>query len=622
MKKNKASFLGEELIKRGLISEEELNKALQIQEESGGLLGEILVAEGFIKMIELFYIIAEKEDLSLGSNDLEICKKLLDPDLAHRFEVETLVIHQFFPINLEEKRLKVFVSNQENPKVDELLTEEFGELEIQKIIATSRDIRFMLEEVFKAEMVDEAVNGLFYRSPKESASTVFTSGQIIFFLLIIALSAFLAYLYPIEALKYFLYFFNILFLASILFKFVLSIVGSFQEKKNFISQEEIDNIDEHKLPIYSILVPVYKEPEVIDKLISSLKNLDYPKSKLDVLFLFEEGDLETIEAAKKASPPDNWSFIYIPDSLPKTKPKACNYGLKEARGELLTIYDAEDMPEADQLKKAYLAFQKSDDKVICFQSALNYFNRDDNILTKLFTLEYSYWFDYMLPGLDALKLPIPLGGTSNHFKIEKLRELGSWDPYNVTEDADLGIRANARGYRVGVLNSTTYEEANNKLSNWINQRSRWLKGYLQTFLVHNRQPLKFIQKVGFRGWFTLQIFIGGSVLTHLVAPFFWFLFIFWLLSGTPYFGEFYYGTLLQISLLNLLFGNFLGIYLATIAVFKRKYYSLIIYALLNPIYYLLQSAAAWKALYQLFANPFYWEKTQHGLTSKEVNEND
>ncbi|RQD68575.1 MAG: glycosyl transferase, partial [Halanaerobium sp. MSAO_Bac5] len=138
----------------------------------------------------------------------------------------------------------------------------------------------------------------------------------------------------------------------------------------------------------------------------------------------------------------------------------------------------------------------------------------------------------------------------------------------------------------------------------------------------NRQPLKFIQKVGFRGWFTLQIFIGGSVLTHLVAPFFWFLFIFWLLSGTPYFGEFYYGTLLQISLLNLLFGNFLGIYLATIAVFKRKYYSLIIYALLNPIYYLLQSAAAWKALYQLFANPFYWEKTQHGLTSKEVNEND
>jgi len=228
----------------------------------------------------------------------------------------------------------------------------------------------------------------------------------------------------------------------------------------------------------------------------------------------------------------------------------------------------------------------------------------------------------MLPGLNALKLPIPLGGTSNHFKMDKIRELGNWDPFNVTEDADLGIRANARGYRVGILNSTTYEEANNKLGNWINQRSRWLKGYLMTFLVHNRHPIKFIKKVGFKGWLTLQIFIGGSVITQLAAPFFWVLFIGWLLDYFSFLTLFYDSFLIKMSLVNLLFGNFLIIYLASIAVFKRNYHELILYVILNPFYYFMQSLAAWKALFQLFSNPFYWEKTQHGLTASEVSEDD
>ena len=512
------------------------------------------------------------------------------------------------------------MTRQNNKEVKRILTRKFGSIEIEELLITNRDLRMVLENIYKDEMVKEAVEGLFYRHPEESASRVFTKRQIIFFVLLAVALIYSFIYYQRASINFFLYFFNLLFMGSILFKFVLSIIGALQEREEFITQEEVESIDEKELPIYSILVPVYKEPKIIGTLIQNLKKLDYPSAKLDILFLFEEDDLETINKAKEAHPPDNWNFIYIPKSHPQTKPKACNYGLKEARGEFLTIYDAEDMPEPDQLKKAYIAFQKSDEQVICYQSALNYFNRKDNLLTKLFTLEYSYWFDYMLPGLDALKLPIPLGGTSNHFRIEKLRELGGWDPFNVTEDADLGIRANARGYKVGILNSTTYEEANNKIRNWINQRSRWQKGYLQTFLVHNRHPLKFIQNVGLRGWFTLQIFIGGSVLTHLVAPFFWLLFLVWLLSGMAFAAEYHIGLLLYISLWNLLFGNFLGIYLSTMAVFKRKYYDLVIYALFNPIYYLLQSFSAWKALKQLFFNPFYWEKTEHGLTEKEVND--
>jgi hypothetical protein len=617
---NDKSFIGEILLEKNLITRSDLNKALNIQKESGNLIGEILISEGMIRAIDFYKALADEIGLDFTSDNLEKYKEFIDLNIINNFELETYIINQFLPLKRENNKLKIMVTRQNNKEVKRIIKRKFAEVEIEEILITNRDLRMILESIYKDEMVKEAVEGLFYRHPEESASRVFTKSQIIFFILLTAAFVYSFIYYRSASINFFLYFFNLLFMGSILFKFVLSIIGALQEREEFISEEEVESLNEKELPIYSILVPVYKEPKIIGTLIQNLKKLDYPGAKLDILFLFEEEDLETINKAKEAHPPDNWNFIYIPKSHPQTKPKACNYGLREARGEYLTIYDAEDMPEPDQLKKAYIAFQKSDDKVICFQSALNYFNRKDNLLTKLFTLEYSYWFDYMLPGLDALKLPIPLGGTSNHFRIEKLRELGGWDPFNVTEDADLGIRANARGYRVGILNSTTYEEANNKVKNWINQRSRWQKGYLQTFLVHNRQPLKFIQNVGLRGWFTLQIFIGGSVLTHLVAPFFWLLFLVWLLSGMAFASEYHVGLLLYISLWNLLFGNFLGIYLSTMAVFKRKYYDLVIYALFNPIYYLLQSFSAWKALKQLFFNPFYWEKTEHGLTEKEVSD--
>jgi len=620
--KNTDEYLGRILIKKDLITEEELEKALEIQKTSGGLIGEILISEGYIRAIDLYRVLSERVGLEFGTDDLDYYKEMLNTELAKTFDKETLIKHLFFPVKIKDDTIIVLVVRQDDNKVKSLINEKIGFFDIKKIIVTKRDIKDLVENTFKEEMKREAIEEMYYRNPDESAVRVFTLPQIIFFALLVAISIHGLLYYSYTTITILIYIVNILFLASILFKFLLSIVGSFQEKNQIVSQEEIDDIDEKNLPLYSVLVPLYKEPEIIETLIDSLKRLDYPKNKLDILLLFEEDDDLTINKAKNMHIPDNWSFVYVPDSKPKTKPKACNYGLKAARGKYVTIYDAEDIPEKDQLKKAVIAFEKADDDVICFQSALNYFNRDENLLTILFTLEYSYWFDYMLPGLDALKLPIPLGGTSNHFKIEKLRELGNWDPFNVTEDADLGIRAYAREYRVGILNSTTFEEANNNLSNWINQRSRWLKGYLQTFLVHNRKPLNFIKKVGFKGWLTLQIFIGGSVITQLVAPFFWLLFLGWFFNLFGLLLSFFDQFLITISLINLLFGNFLVIYLSSIAVFKRNYYELILYVLLNPFYYFLQSLAAWKALIQLFSKPFYWEKTQHGLTSREVHEDD
>jgi cellulose synthase/poly-beta-1,6-N-acetylglucosamine synthase-like glycosyltransferase len=233
----------------------------------------------------------------------------------------------------------------------------------------------------------------------------------------------------------------------------------------------------------------------------------------------------------------------------------------------------------------------------------------------MFTLDYSLWFDLVLPGLERFNIPIPLGGTSNHFKIEVLRELRGWDPFNVTEDADLGIRLYTKGYRVAIVDSTTFEEASCHAGNWIRQRSRWLKGYMQTLLVHTRQPLQLIRLTGLRGFLGFVFFIGGTVLSALFNPVFWLIYFVWLVVATSGFDVVFPQYLLFISLFNLLAGNGAFIFLSMIAPLRRGWLKLIPFSLTAFGYWVLISIAAYKALWQLIRSPFYWEKTHHGLSS-------
>jgi cellulose synthase/poly-beta-1,6-N-acetylglucosamine synthase-like glycosyltransferase len=305
--------------------------------------------------------------------------------------------------------------------------------------------------------------------------------------------------------------------------------------------------------------------------------------------------------------------IIVPDADIKTKPRACNYGLQRARGEFCVIFDAEDDPDTDQLKKAVLAFSHVDDDCVCLQSRLNFYNPKDNLLTRWFTLEYSYWYDFYLHGVDRIGAPIPLGGTSNHFRTKALRNLGGWDPYNVTEDADLGIRIARKKLRTSMLNSYTYEEANTKLWNWIRQRSRWIKGYFQTYLVHMRHPRELRADLGWRRFALFQVTLGSSIFVVLINP------ILWLTSALAIlipgiFPFLLYYPLTYICLFNLIIGNALFITTQAIAAVKERKYSLVPFALLVPIYWALISVAAWKGAIQLLTKPFYWEKTQHGIS--------
>ncbi|MDQ2700041.1 MAG: glycosyltransferase, partial [Actinomycetota bacterium] len=310
--------------------------------------------------------------------------------------------------------------------------------------------------------------------------------------------------------------------------------------------------------------------------------------------------------------PPHFKPIVVPESQPQTKPKACNYGLLGAKGKYVVIYDAEDRPDPAQLKKAVLMFENVDDSIVCLQGKLNFFNQQTNYLTRFFSIEYAMLYDLVLPGLDARKDPIPLGGTSNHIRLDRLVEVGGWDPYNVTEDADLGVRLHQAGYRTTMMDSTTYEEANTEIGSWIRQRSRWIKGYIQTWLVYMRNPLRLVSSVGFKGFVSFQLLIGGTFI-FLINPIFWLLTTLFALSQAGFIQELFPGWVYYLAAAQLFLGNFVFMYLGMAASARRGDDGLVAYALFLPFYWGLMSIAAWKGFIQLFTNPFYWEKTEHGV---------
>lgn len=411
-------------------------------------------------------------------------------------------------------------------------------------------------------------------------------------------------------------FISIFYLVTILYKFFLVLIGFVQKQEIVINATDIKQMNEDSLPVYTILLPVYKETSILKQLVTAISQIDYPADNLDVKLLVEETDISMQEALKKIKLPKFFEIVIIPDSFPRTKPKACNVGLSKAKGEYLVIYDAEDIPDTDQLKKSVIAFKRLDNQSIaCLQAKLNYYNPRQNLLTRWFTSEYSMWFDLYLPGLDGLNAPIPLGGTSNHFRVDVLKKIGGWDPYNVAEDCDLGIRLFREGYRTRVLDSTTWEEANSRMDNWLRQRSRWVKGYIQTWCVHMRRPLFLIKRMGLINFFSFQLTVAGLFITLLFNPVYWTITTGWfiraeekLLSG------FFYPTADLITWV-LLISNGIFVLLNVLGCLRRSYNYLIPETLISPIYWVLISVGAWKGFFQLFRRPHFWEKTEHGFSS-------
>ncbi len=378
--------------------------------------------------------------------------------------------------------------------------------------------------------------------------------------------------------------------------------------------------DDH-LPPYTVLVPLFREANVVPDLVDTLSALNYPADKLQIIFITESVDGDTRLALAAAELRPHMQVVIVPDGEPRTKPRALNFAFAQATGDYVVVYDAEDMPEPDQLRHA-LCRLRAAPKLGCVQARLDIYNSDDTWLTRQFAIEYTALFDCLLPALERLRLPLPLGGTSNHFPRRVLEEVGAWDPYNVTEDADLGIRLARGGWRVAVIGTTTWEEAPETFKIWLGQRIRWLKGWMQTYLVHMREPFRLLRELGLIPFIGLQVLMGGVLLSALVHPWFYALAMLDAVYGVLVISEnSIAGQMLWwLGLFNLATGYATGVALGGMAVTRRGRGGLAAHALLMPVYWLLISYAAYRALWQFAAAPFYWEKTEHNARTKRARE--
>ncbi len=403
----------------------------------------------------------------------------------------------------------------------------------------------------------------------------------------------------------------LVYLGLIVFKLRIVRAGM-QRKPVSFKPDDIAAITDEELPIYTILIPLYKEAEVIPQIVTAMSRIDYPVDKLDIIITLEEYDHETIDAIAQAGMPAHFRTLILPDVKPKTKPKALNVAFLQTSGEFLVIYDAEIIPDPDQLKKAYLAFKKHPD-IACFQTQLDHYNAEQNWITKLFNAEFSFHYDLFLPGIQKLGYVVPLSGHSTHFRRDVLEDIGAWDPYNLTEDCDMGIRLFRKGYKTEMMDSRSQEEATCSIGAWVAQRSRWMEGFVQTSIVHLRHPLRLKNELG--GWSKLLAFlvlVPGSVVMNIINLFFWVLLGAWFVTQSTAIQQLFPGPVLYISIFSFAFGNFTFMFLNLLGSYKRERYSLVKYSLLSFFYWLMLAYASLRGCVHLIFKPHQWEKTKHG----------
>lgn len=365
------------------------------------------------------------------------------------------------------------------------------------------------------------------------------------------------------------------------------------------------------LPTVTVLVPLFREPEVAGALVDRLRRIDYPRERLDVILAVEEDDPLTMAALRTGTLPRWMRAVVVPRGHPRTKPRALNYALNYARGDIVGIYDAEDRPDPDQIHRVVARFAEVPPDVACLQGRLDYYNSRHNWLSRLFTVEYAAWFRVLLPGVQRMGLVVPLGGTTVFLRRAVLEQVGAWDAHNVTEDAELGLRLARAGYQTRIVDTTTFEEANAAAIPWIRQRSRWLKGYLMTWGAAMRRPASLLADLGPWRFAGLQIQFLGAVLGFLTAPLLWSFMLKPFGIWHPldsFLSPFGYGLLAAGMLTGLVGSIAISIY-ACRAPHLRHLRP--VSPLVEP-YYLFGTIAAWIGLFELMARPFFWAKTRHG----------
>lgn len=586
------------LLEKKLITNAQLKKALDLSKKYSEKIEDVLLKNEMISSEKLYRVVAE----SFSSQYVDIKKFVCDKGLLEEENMFLYIKHNFLPWRKLGKVVFVAVVEMHD-NLFLFLKSKYPE-GFRIVYTNPRGILVNIQRRFSGVAMSLIKKELVTLHPMMSSKKTLSARQKIWLTLLSSLSLFLFVNYYIGTIQAVFIFANSIFFLNIIFKTII-----FYKGKNYKVYSPNASISDADLPEYTIILPVYKEGKVLEKLFKSIRKLKYPKSKLDVIVAVEQFDRKTMSFLKNQNKDGLFRVVCVPDGAPKTKPKACSYALKFAKGEYVTIYDAEDRPESNQLLKAVKVFRESHKSVACLQAKLKCINFKESMISFLFSVEYMVWFGFFLKGLERLGAPIPLGGSSNHFRLDALKRVGGWDPYNVTEDADLGYRLYKCGYKVRMLDSLTREEAPEKLLSWTKQRSRWIKGHMQTYLVHIRDSYLFTKEGNAIGNISFHAFIIFPIICYFLQV----IAIFIILTNR----EIISPSLIIFSGFNLVLWIIASITFAVLAVQENEIKGrTLLKTVFFPFYYLLHSISAIIALYELIFKTYHWSKTEHNFDQR------
>ncbi|UOA26543.1 glycosyltransferase family 2 protein [Pseudosulfitobacter sp. DSM 107133] len=597
--------LGRQLVNNNLISRQDLLNALGLQRRVDAQLGDILVAEGVLRRTDLLSTLAKQHNVQM----IDLRATPPRRNVASALPTAMCLRHHVVPWIWAGDTLLVATAR---PDLFHNLQRCMGTRgpAMMPVVADPAAILEQINRLFSAELAHKAITRVasiescrnWGAGSNARALWLWSAGFALTACLLLAptWTVTLACLWA-----------------------VLTLVLTTAMKGAALIMQLIGGLHDHltapppvpppfRLPRVSVMVPLLHEKEIANALIKRMERLTYPKSLLEVVLVLEARDTVTRETIARTELPPWMSVIEVPDAqCLTTKPRALNYALDFCKGSIIGVWDAEDAPEPDQIEKVVLRFQQAPPDVACLQGILDYYNPRTNWMSRCFTIEYATWWRLVLPGIARLGLVIPLGGTTLFFRRDILEDLGGWDAHNVTEDADLGVRLARHGYRTELLPTVTHEEANCRPWRWVRQRSRWLKGFMITYFVHMRHPRQLLRELGWKRVMGLQVIFLATFTQFAAAPFLW---SFWLIPlGLPHPVHLTLGPQVVWAMtVVFVISELLNLTLGLAAVSGRPHRHLLMWVPTMPFYFPLGALAAYKALHEMIAQPFFWDKTQHG----------
>lgn len=597
--------LGDHLVQSGILTEEKLLQALELQRHQDQRLGRILVAEASISGEDL----AEALSRQTGLGRVDLINSPPDRHILHNVDPYLCLELGAIPWREVGSTRVIALSNPENT---DRVIKAFAKsgFRLAFALAAPNDVQQAIRALFSQTLRKDALT----RCPADFSCRGWTrSPNRRRWRSVVAVALLATILAPLTVLQFLMAWIMLANSATTGLRLVALFARVKGGKTDLDAAPDTPQLgDYRKLPRVSILVPLLREEAVAGRLMQAMQAMDYPPALLDIKLVLEEDDMITRAAIARATLPVTIQAIMVPADTLKTKPRAMNYALPFCDGEIVGVYDAEDRPDTSQIRDVVRHLQNAPPDVACVQAYLDFYNTDRNWLSRCFTLEYAIWFRVILLGVQKLRIPIPLGGTSVFFRKSILEKIGAWDAHNVTEDADLGMRLARFGYRCEMIHSTTWEEANCRPWPWIKQRSRWLKGYAVTWATHMQRPVALYQDLGLRGFLGFQVLFLGALTSYLSIPLFW---LIW--TGTAGLNLPFWQTLphwvMWSFFASMITGQAVMLATALIAAKDSGRPRLFLWAFTLIAYWPLGAIAAYRAIGEVFTRPSYWAKTEHGI---------